>query len=121
MRAYYYMGKNIDCQYNFEKALKALNHHWGSHHPLNITIYGILAFLMTENGHLEEAELLHKSSLICCLQILGKNHIQTADVYMDFGRLYLKMNNKEEALINFESAYFIYQHKNQLAWANASF
>lgn len=40
---------------------------------------------------------------------------------MDFGRLYLKMNNKEEALINFEVAFLIYQNKNVIPSANAAF
>ena len=45
----------------------------------------------------------------------------TANIYMDFGRLYLKMNNKEEALINFEAAFLIYQNRNLIPSAHAAF
>lgn len=45
----------------------------------------------------------------------------TANIYMDFGRLYLKQQNKEEALINFEAAFLIYQNKNPIPAAHASF
>ena len=41
--------------------------------------------------------------------MLGPNHIQTAEVHMDFGRLYLKMKNKDEALQHFEEAFLIFE------------
>jgi hypothetical protein len=43
---------------------------------------------------------------------------------MDFGRLYLKMHSKPEALINFQAAFLIYQSyfgKQSIPCANASF
>jgi hypothetical protein len=43
---------------------------------------------------------------------------------MDFGRLYLKMHQKSEALVNFQAAYYIYQsyfEKQSLPCGNASF
>lgn len=55
---------------------------------------------------------------------MGSNHIQTAEVYMDFGRLYLKQHSKSEALINFQAAFYIYQSyfgKQSIQCANSSF
>jgi tetratricopeptide (TPR) repeat protein len=46
---------------------------------------------------------------MCCIRVLGPNHLHTAQVYMDFGRLQNKLNNKEEALSCFEKAYLIYE------------
>ena len=42
------------------------------------------------------------------MRILGPNHIQTADVHMDFGKLYLIKNKKSESLQHFIEAYLIY-------------
>ena len=109
MRAFHGKGLVKDAQTYFDKALVCLVHHWGQLHPLHSTIYGIMGFLMIENGSLKEAEYCYKSSLSCCSKVLGPNHIQTAEVYMDFGRLYLKMHSKSEALINFHAAFYIYQ------------
>lgn len=47
---------------------------------------------------MDEAKFLYESSLICSLRVLGPNHIQTAEIHTDFGRLYLKMKNKDESL-----------------------
>lgn len=104
--------------------MSCLIHHWGQFHPLHLTIYNIMAFLMIENSNLLEAETLYKCSLSCCSKVLGPNHIQTAEVYMDFGRLYLKMHSKYESLVNFQAAFYIYQSyfgKQSIPTANAAF
>lgn len=58
---------------------------------------------------MEEAKYLYQSSLICSLRVLGPNHIRTAEIHTDFGRLYLRMKNKDESLQHFEEAYLIYK------------
>lgn len=91
---------------------------------MHATVYSIMAFLLLEKKNLEEAKHLYKSALVCCLRVLGPNHVQTAEVYMDYGRLYLRMDNKEEALIHFEKAYLIYDAtfgKSTLETASAAF
>jgi hypothetical protein len=124
MRAYQGLDLTNDAQTYFDKALSCLVHHWGQLHPLHLIIYNIMAFLMIENGSLLEAEYLYKSSLSWCSKVLGPNHIQTAEVYMDIGRLYLKMHSKHEALVNFQAAFYIYQSyfgKQSIPSANAAF
>jgi len=82
-----------------------------------------MAYLLITKGNLEQAQLLYRSSLLCCTRVLGPNHIQTAEVYMDFGRLSLKMKNKEDSLLHFEEAFLIYESyfgKNALPTANAA-
>ena len=73
----------------FTKALEILDHHWGPFHPLHINIYSIMAQLLINNKKYEYAGFLYKASLLCCMRILGPNHIQTGEVHMDFGKLYL--------------------------------
>ena len=101
MRAYFNMEFYAEADSYFSKALATLEHHWGPYHPLHTTIYGIMAYLLISKNRLEEAGLLYHSSLICCMRVLGPNHIQTAEVRMDYGRLYLKMKNKDQALEHF--------------------
>lgn len=124
MRAYQYKDDSYESQIYFGEAIRCLEHHWGEMHPLHTTIYEIMAFLMIECGKFKEAEYLYKASLSCCSKVLGPNHIQTAEVYMDFGRLYLRMNHKNESLINFQAAYYIYLSyfgKSSIPVSNAAF
>mmetsp|Transcript_39107 Transcript_39107/g.37437 ORF Transcript_39107/g.37437 Transcript_39107/m.37437 type:complete len:168 (-) Transcript_39107:694-1197(-) len=82
-----------------------------------------MAYLLISRNKLEEAQYLYQSSLICCLRVLGPNHIQTAEIHMDFGRLYLKMKNKDESLQHFEQAFLIYDSYfgfNSLSTSNAA-
>ena len=52
---------------------------------------------------------MYQSSLICSLRVLGPNHIRTAEVHTDYGRLHLRMrHNRDEALQHFEEAFLIY-------------
>jgi len=109
MRAFYGMDFTQEADQYFSKALATLDHHWGPFHPLHSTIYGIMAHLLIQRGKLDEAKYLYESSLICSLRVLGPNHIQTAEIHIDFGRLYLRMKNKDESLQHFEEAYLIYE------------
>jgi tetratricopeptide (TPR) repeat protein len=109
MRAFYGMDFAQEADQYFSKALATLDHHWGPFHPLHSTIYGIMAHLLIQKNKLDEAKYLYESSLICSLRVLGPNHIQTAEIHIDFGRLFLKMKNKDESLQHFEEAYLIYE------------
>ena len=124
MRAYQHLNDLSNSQIYFNEAIRCLEHNWGPEHPLHTTIYRIMAFLMIECNKFKEAEILYKASLSCCSKVLGPNHIQTAEVYMDFGRLYLRMSYKNESLTNFQAAYYIYLSyfgKNSIPVANAAF
>jgi len=110
MRAHYKKNESIEADKYCYKAIKSLDYHWGEYHPLHATIYSILAHLLIKyKENLKQAQSLYKASLISCIRVLGPNHLRTAEVYMDFGKLYLRMGNKEQALINMEKAYFIYE------------
>jgi tetratricopeptide (TPR) repeat protein len=109
MRANYGMDSAPEADQYFSKALATLDHHWGPFHPLHSTIYGIMAHLLIQRGKMDDAKYLYESSLICSLRVLGPNHIQTAEIHIDFGRLYLRMKKKDEALQHFEEAYLIYE------------
>ena len=124
MRAYHCKMQTKDAQTYFDSAISWLVNHWGQFHPIHSIIYWIMADLMIESKNLKEAEYWYKSSLLCWSKVLGPNHIQTAEVYMNFGRLYLKLNLKPEALVNFQAAYFIYFSylgKQSLPCANSAF
>ncbi len=109
MRAYYEKDMVQEADKYCFKAISALDFHWGQYHPLHSTIYSILAYLIIKyKDSLEQAQGLYKACLISCTRVLGPNHLHTAEVYMNFGRLYLRMNDKEQALENIEKAYLIY-------------
>jgi len=82
----------------FTKALAILDHHWGPFHPLHTNVYAIMAQLLITKGKFDDAKYLYQASLLCCMRILGPNHIQTGEVHMDFGKLYLKKNEKSTSL-----------------------
>ena len=62
----------------FSKALAVLDYHWGAFHPLQITIYGIMANLHVSKQNMRDANYLLQSSINCCLNVLGSSHILTA-------------------------------------------
>ena len=104
--------KALEC---FDKSLSILEFHLGPFHPLHATVYSIFGFYYSEKKRYDDAVLLYKSSLVCCLRILGSNHVQTGEVYLDLANLYLKMNQKEDALSLYEKAFAIFEiHKNDL-------
>ena len=110
MRALYEKNSQDEADKYCYKAIKCLDFHWGQYHPLHSRIYSILAYLIIKyKGNLEQAKALYKASLISCNRVLGPNHMHTAEVYMDFGRLYLKMGSKDQALNSFEKAFTIYE------------
>jgi tetratricopeptide (TPR) repeat protein len=59
-----------------------------------------------------QAEYLYLSSEKCCKRVLGANHIRTAEVYLDLGKLYWKMGKKDEAHKNIEKSYQIFEKLN---------
>jgi hypothetical protein len=75
---------------------------------LHITVYGIMAQLLIPKNKMEEANYLLKSSLFCCMKVLGPNHIITANCHMDFGQFFLKWDKRDQALQHFQQAYLIY-------------
>lgn len=93
----------------FDEALKVLGFHLGFYHPLQSTVYSILAHFYTEKEMFQDALFLHKSSLVCCMRVLGPNHAYTGEVYMDLANVMLRMGQKEEALQNFEKAYLVFE------------
>lgn len=110
LRALYEKDSSQEADKYCFKAISALDFHWGQYHPLHSTVYSILAYLLIKHkDNLKQAKDLYNASLICCTRVLGPNHLHTAEVHMDFGRLYLKMNSKEEALSSIEKAYLIYE------------
>jgi len=86
-----------------------LEHHWGTYHPIQINIYGMMANLLISASRFNDARYLFQSSLECCFQVLGSNHKTTADVHADFGRLRVRMGDQSDALHHFKQSYVIYE------------
>ena len=93
--------------------------HLGPSHPIHISIHEIMASLLIPLNKWKEAMFLYKSSMMCSLNCLGPNHIETAQLHLNLGHFYLKWLNKTksdqkdevmqiEALSNFEQAYMIF-------------
>eukprot|EP01022_Parablepharisma_sp_SALTPOND_P010992 TRINITY_DN1454_c0_g2_i1.p1 TRINITY_DN1454_c0_g2~~TRINITY_DN1454_c0_g2_i1.p1 ORF type:complete len:1135 (-),score=143.33 TRINITY_DN1454_c0_g2_i1:10055-13459(-) len=128
MRAYYHKDQIPEADKYCFKAISALDFHWSVFHTLHTTVYTILAYLITQyKESYEDVHNLYKACLVSCTRVLGPNHLHTADVYMDIGRLWLKMGNKGQALDNIEKAYLIYEasietsiEKNYALLANAA-
>ena len=123
MQAFYMEDKINEADICFTKALEILDHHWGPFHPLHINIYSIMAQLLIYKNKYEDAGYLYKASLLCCMRILGPNHIQTGEVHMDYGKLYLLRKKKMDSLQHFMEAYLIYEAyfgQNALQTAEAS-
>jgi len=66
MQAYFMKGEMTFAELAFSKTLAILSHHWGPHHPYQITIYGVLANLMMSLNRMMDARFLLTSSLTCC-------------------------------------------------------
>ena len=110
MQAYYLSDQTRDSDEAFTRALAILDHHWGPFHPLHINIYGIMAQLLIRKQKYDDATWLYKASLRCCMRILGPNHIQTGEVHMDYARLQLLKDKKEDSLRHFIEAQLIYKN-----------
>ena len=78
IRAYFLMENYKESERYFQMATDTLFHHLGPTHPLHMTVYGLMAYLLYPKGKFEEAMYLYKSSMLCCMKVLGPNHIQTA-------------------------------------------
>mmetsp|Transcript_15443 Transcript_15443/g.2580 ORF Transcript_15443/g.2580 Transcript_15443/m.2580 type:complete len:82 (+) Transcript_15443:2697-2942(+) len=61
-----------------------------------------------EKQNYDEALVLYKNSLACCLRVLGPNHPHTAEVYLEIGKLYLTMEIPNEAMVSLEKSHAIY-------------
>lgn len=85
IRAHFALEDYKDAERCFQELTDTLGVHLGPYHPLHITVYGIMVFLMVPKGQMEEAMYLYKSSLVCSMKALGLHHIQTAHVHMDMG------------------------------------
>jgi hypothetical protein len=123
MRAYFMSGHEEQANRYFSKALVVLEHHWGSFHPLQVTIFGVMANLLIQVEQFTCAKFLNESSLKCCLQVLGSNHHMTAEVHADFGRLKVRMGDQTDALNDFKQSFIIYESymdKNALETAKAA-
>lgn len=86
-----------------------LDYHWGAFHPLQITIYGIMANLHVSKKNMRDANYLLHSSINCCLNVLGSSHILTAQVQTDLGKLQVRMANHTDALKYFKQSFQVYQ------------
>lgn len=91
----------------FNKAVKVIEYHLGEYHPLFSTLYGIFGNLYAEIKQYDDALMLFKSSLVCCLRSLGANHSFTAQNYEDIAMIFLKMDKKEESFQHLEKAFLI--------------
>jgi hypothetical protein len=91
----------------FSKSLAILEHHWGPQHPYQTTIYGVMANLMMCIDRMPDARFLLMSSLTCCQQVLGVNHIMTAKVHEDIGKLQVRMGVQSDALNHFKQSFQI--------------
>ena len=109
MRAYYNKKWTTRADIYFSKALAVLEHHWGPFHPLQITVYGLMANMMIESNLLSPAMHLLESSLSCCLSVLGPNHIVTAEVHVDLGKLQVRTGMHTNALQHFKQSYLVYK------------
>lgn len=101
IRAYYSNNQPTLGDPQFNSAVTALEHHWGSDHPTLTILYSVVAFLIIQNKDdqaFEKARILYQTALNCCTRVLGANHIQTAEIYMDFGSLYMLNGKSSEAL-----------------------
>ena len=69
----------------------------------------MLGRIYIDQDNLSEAIILYKNALLCCLKVLGPNHVLTASVYMELSSYYILINNMDNALDVNEKAYFIYE------------
>lgn len=75
IRAYFGLDNPPEAERFFQLATDTLFHHLGPSHPLHITVYGIMAYMLIPKGKMEEAMYLYKSSILVCMKTLGPNHI----------------------------------------------
>ena len=75
IRAYSALDDFKQAERYFQLVTDTIFHHLGPSHPIHMTVYGIMANLLVPKGKMEEAMYLYKSSLFCCMKVLGPNHI----------------------------------------------
>jgi len=62
---------------------------------------------MMSVNQMNDARFLLMSSLNCCQQVLGMNHIMTAKVHEDIGKLQVRMGVQSDALNHFKQSFQI--------------
>lgn len=102
IQAFFMNGNHDYADIYFSKALAVLDYHWGNYHPMQITIYSIMANLHIGQQNLKDANFLLQSSINCCLKVLGPSHIMTAQVHTDLGKLQVRMGYYGKALEHFK-------------------
>jgi tetratricopeptide (TPR) repeat protein len=65
MRAHNGLDNFDECEKFFQLATEILYHHLGQSHPLHVTVYSLMSYLLIPKGKFEEALYLYKSALLC--------------------------------------------------------
>ena len=58
-------------------------------------------------------ELLKTCEMVCSRN-LGANHIRTAEIYMELGKLHLRSNKKLDSLKYIEKAFMVFEMENDI-------
>lgn len=90
--------------------MENISMHLGDFHPLQIILHGLFAKLLVPIQKYDLSETLLQTSIVCGMKSLGPNHVQIAQLHMDFAQLYLKKSQRELCLQHLEEAYNVYEN-----------
>lgn len=90
MRANFNLDQGEEAEMYYEQSMACINWHLGGSHPLHITLNGIFASQLIPKYDWKAAQKNYQTALNCSIKCLGPNHVQTAQLHMDYGLFYLR-------------------------------
>ena len=94
----------------FEAAKRVLTFHWGSTHPILMTVNDKMAQLYTRADLVDRAFEYHQESTTMALKILGRNHPATAGYIVKAGHLFRSLEQNDKAILTYQQALACYEH-----------
>lgn len=109
IKAFFKKNLPIEAMNCFKAALQSLKFHYNNFHPLHSKLYSFLGDIYMSNSDYSSALTVFKHSLSSSLKVLGPNHIQTAQIWLDLGKLTSILENFEKTVKYNEKAFNIFQ------------
>ena len=109
IKAYFKKNLQSEALNYFKAALFAIDFHYHNFHPLHSKIYSFLGDIYINLSDYSSATTLYTLALSSSLKVLGPNHIQTAQISLDLGKVSSLLENYEKAVEYYQKAFNVFE------------
>jgi tetratricopeptide (TPR) repeat protein len=107
----FFLGNTHGAESLLIEAIPRATRHLGHEHPATLHLQSYLARVLAEQGRLEDAEALARSTMLARQRVLGTNAFNTAYTTLILGRVLVKRDRLAEALPLLESARAVFREQ----------